>query len=143
MKVGYIVVGVFLFAWAGVRAQEADCTLSIAGKDSLVITEIFQLNESQRNQMGRWISDLNDSSRVISQKLRSLFEEHPQQTEEDLMAMSAKFNVLKERLEGISRNYDRLLLGLFNQRQYQRYLELCEEVQREPMAPLLDVPHPE
>ncbi|MDC6352509.1 hypothetical protein PP178_13190 [Zeaxanthinibacter sp. PT1] len=47
--------------------------------------------------------------------------------------MSEKFTSLKEELLTASKAIDQKLLGIFNDRQYMRYVELCEEVARRPM----------
>lgn len=114
-------------------AQMADCTLGLGGKDTEVIIQVFQLNGEQRSQLDMWVAEYQKSSRLIQEEVDQLLASHPQKSPEDLQKMAIKYNDLKGKLSGISRNYDQKLIALFNERQYEVYLELCNEVNRRPM----------
>jgi hypothetical protein len=117
-------------------AQLADCTQGMGGKDTKVLTEVFQLNDEQIKTMDLWIGDLQAQNKLIEDQIKELFDNHPQSTHEELATLAGKYKVLKDQLVAISRKYDRKLLGLFNQKQYQRYVELCKEAMREPLSPI-------
>ncbi len=113
--------------------QAADCTLGLGGKDTEVIIQVFQLNGEQQVKLDMWVAEYQLSSRLIQEEIDQLLASHPQKTPEDLHNMAQKYNTLKTKLFGISRGYDRKLIGLFNQQQYEVYLKLCNEVNRKPM----------
>ena len=113
--------------------QTADCTLGLGGKDTEVIKQVFQLSAAQKAQLDTWVVEYRTTSRSIQEEVDQLLASHPQKTPEDLEKMAMKYDTLKAELFGISKGYDQKLLALFNERQYQVYLELCNEVSRKPM----------
>lgn len=115
--------------------QLQDCTLGIGNKDTEVIFKVFKLNEEQMALAEALASEYQKSSRLIQEQVDQLFESHPQRTPEDLQKMAQKFDSLKVELTSMSRSYDRKLVGLFDQKQYEVYLQLCNEVMRKPLTP--------
>ncbi|WP_411031421.1 hypothetical protein [Spongiimicrobium sp. 3-5] len=114
------------------RAQ--DCTLNIGGKDAGTIVEIFQLNEEQQSQMQTWQVALETETASIEAEIKELMDKHPQETNEELADLAKKYNVLKHKMVNTSKMYDKKLLGLFNERQYQRYVDLCKAAIRDPLV---------
>ncbi|MEJ1223477.1 hypothetical protein [Sediminicola sp. 1XM1-17] len=110
-----------------------DCTLGIGGKDDETIIQVFQLNAEQVVKMKELGAKLEEEISPIELQSRQLLDTHPQSTPEELTELAVKFKVLENRIVQISLSYDQKLLGLFNQKQYQRYLELCHEVARTPL----------
>ncbi|QLG46278.1 hypothetical protein [Costertonia aggregata] len=110
-----------------------DCTLSIGGKDKDIIVQVFQLNEEQITQLETWQAELAIKNKLIEEQLQLLLDEHPQSTQEDLTNLAKKYKTKEQELVRISVGYDKKLLGIFNERQYQRYIELCEEALRKPL----------
>ena len=114
-------------------AQVPDCTLGLGGKDTEIIIQVFHLNKEQKAKLDMWVAEYQLSSRLIQEEVDQLLASHPQKTPEDLQQMAMKYDTLKARLFGISKGYDKKLIALFDQRQYEVYLELCNEVNRRPM----------
>lgn len=115
-------------------AQLQDCTLDMGGQDHETIVTIFQLNEEQIGKMETWRAELEIKNKVLQDQVTWLFENHPQSTEEDLLNLSKKYNVLQRQIMSNSRTYDQMLLGAFNERQYERYVLLCSEAMRKPLT---------
>ena len=113
--------------------QLQDCTLDMGGQDSELIIKIFQLNEEQIGKMEAWRAELDIKNRLLQDQIAWLFDNHPQGTEEDLVNLSKKYNVLQRQIVSNSRTYDQMLLGAFNERQYERYIVLCSEAMRKPL----------
>lgn len=118
-----------------VFGQLQDCTLGIGNKDTEVIFQVFKLNEEQKVLAEALAAEYQKDSRFIQEQVDELFESHPQGTPEDLQKMARKFDSLKVQLIDMSRSYDQKLVSLFDQKQYEVYLQLCNEVRRKPLAP--------
>jgi len=116
-----------------ISAQLQECTLDMGGQDRDLIIKIFQLNEEQIGKMENWRAELNLKNRVLQDQIEWLFENHPQSNEEDLINLSKKYNVLQRQILSNSRTYDQMLLGALNERQYERYILLCNEAMRKPL----------
>ncbi|MBT8183328.1 MAG: hypothetical protein KJN76_00695 [Eudoraea sp.] len=128
------------------HAQLPDCTLGIGGKDTDVLVQVFQLNQEQTNTLDIWLGELQTKHKLTEDQIKLLFEKHPQSTQEDLETLAKKYKVLKDEMMATSKKYDQKLLGLFNPKQYQRYVDLCTEALRQPITPIAEVqllPNPE
>lgn len=123
----------FAILTATVSGQLPDCTLDMGGQDSELIIKIFQLNEEQITKMETWRAELELKNRALVDQIQWLFDNHPQGTEEDLINLSKKYNVLQRQILSNSRTYDQMLLGAFNERQFERYTMLCGEAMRQPL----------
>lgn len=119
-----------LFALEG-SAQE--CTLDIGGKNSEILIKIFQLKESQITQMETWSAELAAANKAVEDDIQKLFDSHPQSTPEELATLAEKYNTLQKKMVSASREADKKLLIIFNARQYDRYLQLCNEAIRLPI----------
>lgn len=129
----YLFFVLLLHVCAFGNAQQQDCTLGIGGKDTETIVEVFQINEEQKTQMNTWIQELTEKNKVIEEEIKTLLENHPQSTQDDLITLAAKYKVLKDQIVSVSKMYDIKLLSIFNDKQYQRYVDLCREALRDPM----------
>jgi len=114
-----------------VKAQ--NCTLDIGGKNIDMIVKIFQLNESQIGAMEELRAELEIKNKTVQEDIQKLFDQHPQSTPEELMTMAGKYKVLQQKIVDASYESDKKLLSLFNEKQYERYLILCEEAIRDPI----------
>ncbi|QCX00801.1 hypothetical protein FGM00_12035 [Aggregatimonas sangjinii] len=130
LKSFYVLVGLLLSVFFG-RAQE--CTLDIGGKNHNTIVDIFQLNAEQQTTMKTLRDDLQTTQQGIEEEIQKLFNTHPQSTEAELIALSDKYKVLKEKMVNVSWESDKKLLETFNPKQYERYLSLCGEALRKPI----------
>ncbi|WP_088341782.1 hypothetical protein [Robiginitalea sediminis] len=116
--------------------QAQDCTLGIGGRDTDMIIAVFELDSVQQSRLSQWTKELEAVNTPLEEKARILLDTHPQKSDEDLAALGQKFDVLKQEMIANATRFDRLLLGTFNEAQYERYAQLCREVYRAPMAPL-------
>ncbi len=120
-----------LFVSSFIIAQE--CTLDIGGKNGTMVIDIFQLNEKQQTVMEELRGELEITTKSLEDEIQKLFASHPQGTEAELITLSDKYKILKEKLVSASRESDKKLLETFNQKQYERYKSLCYEAVREPI----------
>lgn len=130
LKPFYLFIGLLLVTFLG-QAQE--CTLDIGGKSHKTIVDIFQLNAEQQAAMEALRDTLVTTQQSIEEEIQKLFSSHPQSTEAELITLSDKYKVLKEKMVNISWESDKKLLETFNPKQYDRYLHLCTEALRKPI----------
>ena len=115
------------------QAQLQDCTLDIASSDTELMTKLFQLNEEQTTTLENLRAEIEVKNRVLYDQIKWLFDNHPQDTEEDLANMAKKYDVMQRQILANSRIYDQKFLGTLNARQYERYTILCGEALRKPL----------
>ncbi len=118
----------FLFL---VNAQ--DCTLDLGSDNLELITKVFQLNEAQIGQVEGWKAQLAVESRLIEEQIKELFNTHPQSNYDEIEAMSKKYKVFQDKLVNLSLSYDNKLVQVFNDKQYERYVTLCNEAALDPL----------
>lgn len=123
----YLGLGCFFFA----NAQ--DCTLGIGGKDKDIVVQIFQLNDEQQGKLEVLRGELSVKNKILEDRLKKLLEEHPQSNEEDLTRLAKKYKEMELEIVELAVSYDKKLIQLFNDRQYERYVELCTEAMRKPL----------
>ena len=128
----------FLFLFFSLQLQSQKCKLGIGTGDAATIIQIFQLNEEQINQLGDWRAALTIEMEKIEEEIKILFEVEPQSTKEELTRLAAKHYVLEAKIISISMAYDKKLINVFNERQYERYKALCHEALREPIPQSLE-----
>jgi len=125
---------IFLFLlFVSFLGKAQDCVLDIGGEHYKTIERIFQLNEEQKQNVEEWRAQLSIEEKNINEEAAKLFETHPQDTPEELMVLGQKYNVLKQRLLDITVKYDKKLIGFFNEKQKERYAELCKAAARKPL----------
>lgn len=127
----YVVVLFSLFCFYG-NAQ--DCLLGIGGNDAETIVDIFQLNENQQATMETLQDELEIETKGINEQIEKLLAEHPQSKDADLIVLADKYKVLRQQILDASYRCDKALLATFNTKQYNRYVELCREAIRRPIA---------
>ncbi len=126
-------VAVVLFSFSG-NAQ--DCTLDVGGKNSDMLIKVFQMNAEQIAKMEALGAELKIETKVIEDEIQKLFDNHPQSTPEELTTLSEKYKVFQLKIIMASKATDKMLLSSFNEKQYNRYLELCYEAVRKPIKVL-------
>ncbi|MFC4094422.1 hypothetical protein [Euzebyella saccharophila] len=126
----YVLMLCFSLSFVGI-AQ--DCFLGIGGKDTKMIEETFQLNDSQLTTMESLKGELEVQTKVIQDQIDLLLKEHPQSKEEDLIVMGDKYKQLQGQLISLSLDVEQKFLETFNAKQYERYLELCNAAYRRPI----------
>jgi len=110
-----------------------DCTLDVGGKNSDILIKVFQMNEEQVTKMETLRAELDIETKGIEDEIQKLFDNHPQSTPEELTTLSNKYKVFQEKIVLASAAADKMLLSTFNEKQYDRYLELCHEAIRKPI----------
>jgi len=123
----------FVGFWMSALAQQ-ECSLAIGATESATIIQIFQLKEEQITNLEEFKAALEIETRLLDEERKNLFENHPQSTTEELAVLGGKYKVLEERMKQVFKKYDLKLLALFNEKQYQRYVALCQEVSRQPLV---------
>ncbi|RTE53205.1 hypothetical protein EHW67_12030 [Arenibacter aquaticus] len=119
--------------WFTLPAQE-DCSLAIGVTDTDTIIQIFQLKEEQITKLEEFKAALELEIKFLDEERQNLFENHPQSTPEELTALGEKHRVLEDKIKQVFLKYDLQLLALFNEKQYDRYAALCQEVSRIPLV---------
>ncbi len=109
-----------------------DCTLNVGGSNEEIIISVFQLNSIQKNKLKTIKEAYSVDVKALEDEISKLMEDHPQSTPEDLEILGNKYIVLKNKLTEKSEETDLELLKIFNQKQYSRYVELCNEAYRKP-----------
>ena len=110
-----------------------DCTLGVGGKDDEVIIEVFQLNDEQQENLKNWSAELKVRNMYLKDKAKSLLKKHQQSPPSALMEMSYQYQQILDSMRSNVRLIDRRLLGTFNQKQYDLYVELCGMISMSPM----------
>lgn len=126
-------LSVFFIFLMPICAQQ-DCSLGIGITDTDILVQVFQLRPEQKARLEEFQAAVSKEIQLVDEEIETLFEAHPQSTPEDLIAFGTKHKVLEDRVKDIFRKYDLKLLALFNEKQYQRYISLCEEVSRQPLV---------
>ena len=126
-------VSVFFFLFFTFVGSAQDCTLDIGGKNVEMVVKVFQLNESQITKMEAWGAELVLTNKAIEEDIQKMFDSQPQSTPEELTILAEKYRALKSKMVTNSREADKKLLETFNEKQYERYLQLCNEAIRTPI----------
>lgn len=128
-----IVVPFFVLLLFSFWGNAQDCTLDVGGKNTDILIKVFQMNEAQISKMETLAAELAIETKVIEDEIQKLFDNHPQSTPEELETLSNKYKVFQEKIVMASKATDKMLLSSFNEKQYERYLELCYEALRRPI----------
>ncbi|TMM53229.1 hypothetical protein FEE95_19365 [Maribacter algarum] len=129
-KVIVPIIALLLISFSG-NAQ--DCTLDVGGKNSEMLIKVFQMNAEQITKMEALRAELQIETKVVEDEIQKLFDNHPQSTPDELTTLSEKYKVLQQKIVLASKATDKMLLSSFNEKQYNRYLELCYEAIRKPI----------
>lgn len=124
---------VLFFSFFTYVGSAQDCTLDIGGKNAEMVIKVFQLNESQIAQMEAWSAELAITNKAIEDDIQKMFDSEPQSSPEELTKLAEKYRALKSKMVLNSREADKKLLETFNEKQYERYLQLCNEAIRTPI----------
>ncbi len=122
-----------LFLLMSLLGKAQDCVLDIGGEHYKTIENAFQLNEEQKQKLESLRAALAVEARLINEEAEKLFDTHPQSTPEELTVLGQKYNVIKQKLLDVTIKYDKKLLSSFNDKQKERYHNLCKEASRSPL----------
>lgn len=128
-----IVVSFFVLLLFSFFGNAQDCTLDVGGKNTDILIKVFQMNAEQISKMEALGAELEIETKVVEDEIQKLFDNHPQSTPEELTTLSNKYKVFQEKIVMASKATDKMLLSSFNEKQYDRYLELCYEAIRKPI----------
>jgi CRISPR/Cas system-associated protein endoribonuclease Cas2 len=127
---GFILV-VFSLTSFFVAAQE--CVLGVSEKSSEILIKVFQLNEEQVAKMEVWQAELQLKTKALEDEIQLLLDTHPQSSPQELTTLADKYQQLQQKIVNVSRETDVSLLSIFNEKQYERYIMLCDEARRRPI----------
>lgn len=133
MRIIYLTL-LFFASTLVVMGQDRDCMLGLGGTASETIIQVFQLNKEQISKMDQWKAALGQDNKIVQDEITQLFDTDGQSSEEALQEMATTYRGLKDKVIENSKAYDRKLLNIFNEKQYQRYIALCKEARRIPMT---------
>ena len=117
----------------GVALCQEDCYLGVGGKDDKTIIEVFQLTEEQTENLRNWSAELDYRNSLLQDQAKALLKKHAQSSPEDLLAMSYQFQDLLDSMRSNMRMIDKRVLSMFNNEQYNLYMQLCNTVARSPI----------
>lgn len=126
-------IPVWLFLWGAPQMSAQECTLDIGGKNAETLIKVFQLSTDQIGQMETWSAALALQNKETEEAIQKLFDSHPQSTPEELLQLAEKYKALQQKIVDASWQADKKLLTIFNEKQYERYLQLCMEAVRRPI----------
>jgi hypothetical protein len=112
---------------------QQDCVLGIGGQDDEMISEVFQLNDEQMGKMRNWSAELRIRNEILKNQADFLLKKHAQSSPEDLVAMSQKYKDILDSMKQNVLRQDKRLLSIFNEKQYNFYLELCSQLTLRPI----------
>lgn len=113
--------------------EDKNCYLNIAAQAKETFAGVFQLNDEQMGKLELLSREIADSNAQLEAQIQKLLDSHPQTTEEELIKLSDEYRGLKDQYMAQNRAYDKKFLQLLNPKQYQRYMDLCQEAGRVPI----------
>lgn len=113
-------------------AQEV-CLLGVGGNDDNTIIEVFQLTEDQIDHMRNLGAELRYRNELLKNEAEVLLKKHSQSSPEDLLSMSIEYRTLVDSMKSNIRLIDKRLLLLFNDQQYNLYIQLCNTATLSPI----------
>ncbi len=132
MNIKQLVLVLFI-CFLGFKAQSQVCILDIGNSNSDKIIENFQLKDEQLTLLKTLKEDLKKEMDVLEKQQKDLFENHPQSTPDELMVLGQKHKVIEDKMFAVTVKYDQKLISVFNEKQYERYVLLCNTAGRTPI----------
>ncbi|WP_291961473.1 hypothetical protein [Maribacter sp.] len=129
MKFRYVVVLASVLLFKNVNAQ-ADCILGVGVTSDSIISDIFQLNEMQKQQLELLSTDVKLLNEALNDNLAEVKSKHPQSNVTELRQLADKYKVVMDSMVNVQKVMDKKMLALFNSNQYKLYLSLCKDALR-------------
>ncbi len=129
MKFRYVVVLASVLLFKNVNAQ-ADCILGVGVTSDSIISDIFQLNEMQKQQLELLSTDVKLLNESLNDNLAEVKSKHPQSNVTELRQLADKYKVVMDSMANVQKVMDKKMLALFNFNQYELYLSLCKDALR-------------
>jgi len=130
-KYKFLIWSAFILVSVRVNSQ-ADCVLGVGITNDSIISEIFQLNEMQKEKLTSFSAELKYRNDVLNNELRNVKERHPQGSETELRQLAEKYKNVMDSMGKVQTMIDKRMLTLFNPKQYELYQSLCKEAYRSP-----------
>jgi len=111
---------------------QADCILGVGVTADSIISDIFQLNTDQREQLVNFSAELKYRNGVLNNELDNLQKRHPQSTVTELTQLAEKYKGVMDSMQLVQAMIDKRMLGLFNSNQYELYRSLCRDASLSP-----------
>lgn len=127
-----ILVIVFLSSVFGVKAQQ-ECALGVGGTDDETIAEVFQLNDEQKQSLRNWSAELKVRNEILGNQAEFLLKQHEESSPEVLMTISKEYKTIMDSMKQNVRMMDKRLLSIFNPKQYNFYVKLCDQLTLRPI----------
>jgi len=127
-----ILVLVFLLSVIGTKAQQ-ECVLGVGGTDDETIAEVFQLNDEQKQNLRNWSAELKVRNEILSNQAEFLLKQHEESSPEVLMTISKEYKTIMDSMKQNVRMMDKRLLSIFNPKQYNFYVKLCDQLTLRPI----------
>lgn len=111
---------------------QSDCILGVGVVKDSVLTAIFQLNSKQSEELISSSAEIKYRKEILDNTLSNIRKRHLESTVEELTNLAKEYNVIMDSMHLIQAIVDKRLLTLFNQKQYNLYINLCLEASRSP-----------
>ncbi len=125
---------VFTFGLLSSNANAQKCILAISSENGQSAVEVFQLNEDQKKAFEIFKNEFKSEIDIQERQIKELLASHPQSNPDELLELAKKHEVLEEKMLETTIKYDVKLISLFNKKQYERYVLLCETANRAPLS---------
>ncbi|MDC6390336.1 hypothetical protein PP182_16720 [Maribacter sp. PR1] len=112
--------------------SQSDCVLGVGITDNDIIAQVFQMNEMQQENLANFSAELKYRNEVLNNQLENIYTRHPQSTVEEINELAVKYRGVMDSMKIVQAMIDKKVLSLFNQKQYEFYLTLCQEAARSP-----------
>lgn len=124
----------FLYLMCGFYGMaQMDCILGVGGRDNEAIIKVFELTEEQQENLKNWSAEVKIRNDVFKEKAKYLMKQNEESSPEVLIEVSKKYQSYIDSMANNVRLIDKRLLGTFSQAQYDRYLNLCNQLTLRPI----------
>ena len=107
--------------------------MGVGGTDDETIAEVFQLNDEQRQSLRNWSAELKVRNEILSNQAEFLLKQHEESSPEVLMTISKEYKTIMDSMKQNVRMMDKRLLSIFNPKQYNFYVKLCDQLTLRPI----------
>ncbi|WP_190809368.1 hypothetical protein [Flagellimonas sp. S3867] len=114
-------------------SAQKECALGIGGGNDDSIAEVFQLNELQLEKLKNWSAELKIRNELLKDQAKFILKRNAQSSPEDLLSISYKYRSLLDSMKQNVRMLDKRLLSIFNDKQYNLYMDLCGQMMLQPI----------
>lgn len=114
-------------------SAQQECALGIGGGNDDSIAEVFQLNESQLEKLKNWSAELTYRNELLKDQAKFLLKRNAESSPEAMLSLSYKYRGLLDSMKQNVRMLDKRLLSIFNDKQYNLYMELCGQMMLQPI----------